>query len=133
MLDRNEKGQIALVYTTPEEKKAALKENYRKYRHNNPEKEMWKRAKYRALRKGIEFTIDPDDIEIPEYCPVFGCKLEISDGKAMPNSPSLDRIDSNLGYTPENIWVICYRANWLKNNMTHEEIKMLAEALDNLC
>ena len=42
-------------------------------------------------------------------------------------SPSLDRIDPNRGYTKDNIIVMSYRANRIKNDATKEEIKKLAE------
>jgi hypothetical protein len=77
------------------------------------------RAKSRAKKKGLEFTIKESDILIPELCPIFKVPMV---GKY---APSLDRIDSALGYTPDNIQVISNRANVLKNNASIEEIKEL--------
>lgn len=85
---------------------------------------MFDRAKGRSARLGREFTITMDDFEIGEKCPVFGIPYEFS--PKSPWVPSIDRIDSNIGYVPGNIQVISWRANWLKNNMTAKE----AEALD---
>lgn len=85
---------------------------------------MYSRAKGRAKRKGREFTISLDDIVIPEKCPVLGTELDI-DAKTPAQSPSLDRIDSSRGYTPDNIIVMSWRANMLKNNMTEEECEAL--------
>lgn len=94
---------------------------------NNPVRHLFNRAKARAIKKGLEFTITQDDIIIPKTCPVFGVLLVPSNrtNNDPDNSPSLDRVDSSKGYTKDNIMVISYRANTLKNNATPEEIKML--------
>jgi hypothetical protein len=49
--------------------------------------------------------------------------------KAHPDSPSLDRIDSSRGYTPDNIWIISYRMNTIKNDATPEELKLVSDAV----
>ena len=41
------------------------------------------------------------------------------------DSPSLDRIFPESGYTKGNVRVISWRANWIKNNSTIEEIEKL--------
>ena len=50
--------------------------------------------------------------------------------------PSLDRINPEIGYTDENIQVICMHCNTLKGNATAQEIMQLALAMqkqyDNL-
>lgn len=95
-------------------------------------KEMWNQAKKRAKKANLEFTIIPEDIIIPEYCPVFGTKLVIrklkgSDfSKNTNNSPSLDRVNPHKGYTPENTRVISNRANTIKNNANPEELLLIA-------
>lgn len=47
------------------------------------------------------------------------------------NAPSLDRIDSDKGYTRDNTRVISNRANTLKNNMTLEECRLILKDLEN--
>jgi predicted RND superfamily exporter protein len=47
-------------------------------------------------------------------------------------TPSLDRIDSKKGYTPDNVWVISHRANQIKNDATIEELKLITENLEKL-
>jgi len=88
---------------------------------NNPEKAMLGRAKQRAKRKGLDFTITLKDIIIPKKCPVFGLTLSTANGKQAPNSPSLDRIDNDKGYIPSNIIVISNKANHIKNSGTPDE------------
>jgi hypothetical protein len=46
-------------------------------------------------------------------------------------SPSIDRIDNNGGYTVDNIAVISWRANRLKNNATSDELRQIAEWMDS--
>ena len=92
---------------------------------------IWSRAKYRAKQKGLEFSLTKEDILIPEVCPLLGIKI-ISQAKDRLHSPSLDRIDSNRGYTPDNIWIISSRANTLKNDASLQELELLVENLKKL-
>jgi hypothetical protein len=98
-----------------------------KKRRRNPE--QWPSSvigniKYRAKKQGLDFTITKKDLVVPEFCPVLGIKLEVGYGKNYNRgcSPSVDRFDNNIGYTPENIRVISYRANRLKCDATVEEL-----------
>ncbi len=88
------------------------------------------RANQRAKEKGLEFSIGPEDVVTPEVCPILGIKLEIGNqGGPTDSSPSLDRIDSKLGYVKGNVWVISNRANRLKNDGTAEEHDLIAKAI----
>jgi hypothetical protein len=95
---------------------------------------IWSRAKYRASRKGLEFSLRQEDIVIPEICPLLGIPLVCHRGRGgqQGNSPSLDRKDSTKGYTPDNVWVISNRANTLKNNASLQELELLVENLKKL-
>jgi len=92
---------------------------------------MWSRAKYRAKQKGFDFTIEQEDITIPETCPLLGIELVChrGGGRNQGNSPSLDRIDPTKGYIKGNVWVISNRANTLKNDATIQELELLVENL----
>lgn len=68
-------------------------------------------AKKRAEANGLEFKIVRGDLYIPITCPILGIALEKGNGKIHDASPSLDRINGLLGYIPENIHVISYKAN----------------------
>jgi len=89
---------------------------------------MLSTAKARAKRKNLEFNIDISDIIIPKVCPILNIPLikNFGSGKSS-NSPSLDRIDSALGYIKGNIQVISSKANTMKNNGTLDEMIMLGE------
>ncbi len=94
-----------------------------------PEWKMHQRAKVRAKLLNREFSIEVGDITIPDICPILGISLNMNSGKsgAYANSPSLDRIDNNLGYTKENVWVISQRANAMKTSASKEELQRFAE------
>ncbi len=97
----------------------------KKYNAKYPEKYLYRVCKKRAKKREIFFELLPEDIHIPNYCPVLGIPLYFSEGHASYNSPSIDRIDNNKGYTKDNICVISYRANILKNNGTLEEFEAI--------
>ena len=61
-------------------------------------------------------------IEYPKICPIFETKLDWEIGKINMNSPSLDRIDSKLGYIPGNVMIISQLANAMKQNATQEQL-----------
>ena len=50
-------------------------------------------------------------------------------GSVHPLAPSIDRIDSSKGYTPDNCWLISQRMNTIKNNSTYRELFTLANAV----
>lgn len=98
---------------------------------NKPKEVMVKAARQRAKEKGLEINITSDNFEIPKFCPVLGIKLKNGKGKTLPSSPSLDRINSNLGYTKGNIMVISWRANSLKRNGSIDEFQKIIEYMRN--
>lgn len=106
-------------------RKPVSKAFYDKWLRDSPEMRMFLSAKYRAKSAGIPFTISVSDIVIPEYCPVLGIKIVVG-GDDKNSSPSLDKFIPELGYVPGNIHVISFRANWLKQNATLDEIEKLA-------
>lgn len=87
---------------------------------------MWKRAKSRALAKGLPFSIDPTDCTVPPRCPVFGL-FEHGTGKRMAMGPSLDRTQPDLGYVKGNVQVISSLANTIKGAWTREQLRAVAD------
>jgi len=98
-------------------------------RANTIEANMLDRSKSRAKRKGFEHNIDIDDIIVPAVCPLLNIPLFQGIDNVCPNSPTLDRIDSNKGYVKGNVWVISYKANTIKSNATVEELEQIARGL----
>ena len=94
---------------------------------------MLTRAKSRAKIGNIPFNLTLEDISIPDTCPLLGIPIEVQPKKGYhPNSPSLDKIIPEKGYTKGNVWVISNRANTLKNDATLTELKTLVENLEKL-
>jgi len=98
--------------------------------------QMVDRAKRRAAEKQLSFDIDTKYVRslVVLHCPVLGMPLEWSCRRNVGNivldgSPSLDRIDPTKGYVKGNVWIISYRANLIKNNATHEELKLVTKAV----
>ena len=80
-----------------------------------------------AKGKGTEFTIEMDDIDFPDVCPVTGAELLYQPGsKPLANTPSFDRVNPLRGYIPGNVKVISALANSAKSNFT---IPMLEQLL----
>ncbi len=89
-------------------------------------------AKRRSRGKNIEVSIRKEDIAIPRKCPVLGICLSKGKGKLHDASPTLDRFDPSMGYTKENVAIISYRANRIKNNGTAEEHLLIADWMDKM-
>lgn len=88
---------------------------------------LWREAKRRAQKRGIEFDLEPTDVVVPAVCPVFGMPLVIADGRMDAASPTLDRMDSTRGYVRGNVAVISWRANCLKRDGSLAEFVRLVE------
>ncbi len=93
---------------------------------SNPARKMLSSAKRRAKIIGLPFDLCLSDITIPEKCPVLGIVLKKGKEKLCASSPTLDRIDSKMGYVKDNVMVISWRANNLKSNATLKEMQLLA-------
>lgn len=105
----------------------------RNEKYQNPEKVLLRAAQFRAKLRGVPFNLELGDIQIPEFCPVLGIKLESQNCRAAPNSPSVDRIIPRLGYVKGNVVVISWRANSLKRDATVEEIVRMGEFYAKFC
>lgn len=100
--------------------------SWSRQRHlNDPRRAMVQQAKRRAVWKGLPFDILFNDILVPEVCPVLGIPIRVQGGKVSDNSPSIDRINGDLGYVRGNVRVISFRANSLKSNATPEELELV--------
>jgi hypothetical protein len=99
---------------SPSSSPAARRTRYTRWVSKDTSKVLYQRAKARAKKAGIEFSIELSDIIVPTLCPIFNIPLSISEKQRSNSSPSLDRIDASKGYIKGNVWVISWRANHLK-------------------
>ena len=90
-------------------------------------------AMQRAKNKNLPYNLNPDKLIIPKYCPVLNIPIIpfMSKKSASPCSPSIDRIDPTKGYTMDNIKIISHRANTLKNNATHNELRKVLAYIEH--
>lgn len=93
----------------------------------SPEYKLYNAAKNRAKSKNLNFNIEPSDIIIPVFNEI---RLKFNAKVARFDSPTLDRLIPELGYIKGNIRVISYRANTIKQNASVEELRRIADWLE---
>jgi len=86
----------------------------------NPFNRLFHLAKRRAKEKNMEFTLTKEIIKskFPKdnKCPVTK-KPFLYDIKDKNQNPTIDRIDNSKGYTAENIVIVSYIVNKIKNDL----------------
>lgn len=92
-------------------------------------------AKSRAVKKRVPFELTEDDVRRlarRTTCDVTGQPFVLGVGRENnrphPLSPSLDRIVPSVGYTPDNVRLVCWWANCAKNNLSDEQFSFLVLA-----
>lgn len=90
----------------------------------------YKRATARA--RGVLWNVEYNDILWPTHCPILGIELDYFAEKAHEGSVSFDQLVAGEGYTKDNLVVMSWRANRIKNDGTAVEHKKIYEfILDN--
>ena len=98
------------------------------------QKWFWRTANSKGFSKLLKMEL-MNSLVFPDNCPVLGIPLEynsIGKGIADHNSPSLDRICCKEPYTPDNIFIISWRANALRKDGSWEEHQKIAEYFKKL-
>jgi hypothetical protein len=82
-------------------------------------------ARVRSKRKGLDYGLSSSWAKArwTGRCEITGAEFRISRGAPNPYSPSIDRIDSSKGYTPENCRFILWAINQFKG--AHSDAAML--------
>lgn len=87
------------------------------------------KQKHAAQRRGIEWTLNHSSLTKrllkATHCALSGRELVFKIGH--PNSPSIDRKNSKLGYTPRNTQIVCYAVNIAKMASTDREFIKLCQ------
>ena len=96
-------------------------------------KRMYLNAETRAATLGHPFVLTVGELAATikranGKCEVSGIEFE-GDGKRDPFSPSVDRIDSRIGYRADNIRVVCLIVNFAMNTWGEAPLRLLAERL----
>jgi hypothetical protein len=100
----------------------------------NPAQYMLSVKKNECKKFGSEFSLDLSDLlPLPKLCPVLGLEINylVLSGRPEDCSPSIDRLNNNLGYVHGNVRVICNRANRLKSDGTREEHLNIAKYMED--
>ena len=99
-----------------------------KYGEDYPFYVVWGTVKVHMSRRKKDFTITPDDIKRiwmkqNGRCIYTGEKLHLPNSHADKASInlSIDRIDSSIGYLPDNIQFTTKRVNMMKQELSHSE------------
>lgn len=90
------------------------------------------KALQRSKTKNLEFDLTKDFILQKlkvGVCEVTKLPLNLNGGKRKPLTPSLDRINPNLGYTQDNVQLVCCMYNFAKSDFTYQDVLQMAEAL----
>lgn len=90
---------------------------------------LLERARERCRKKGYDYDLTIDDIELPEKCPLLEIPLKPGDRYDYMDSYSLDRIDNSKGYIKGNVRVISTLANAMKNCATQEQLYLFIKNL----
>lgn len=130
---REASSKSALKWYENNKERAAA--NARAWRRRNPKYMLRKSAERRAKLKGVEFSLSLEDMpDIPDICPIalipIHFKQEQTRGPC-DNSPTLDRINPDLGYIHSNVRVISHRANRWKGEMTRDDLLRVLQYMDN--
>ena len=97
-------------------KASASAETYLRYKHS--------RTKSRAKDKGFDFDLSLEDLKNlyklqDGFCALSG--LPMTHSQESPDyCISIDRIDNDKGYTKDNVKLVCFRANVMRNELTLE-------------
>jgi len=120
---------------TDEEKRVYM-ERQRSWISNNIIKVRVFAAKHRSIRKNIPFEITEETIlqklkEQDGKCYISKQKLTFKENDWY--SLSLDRLDSNIGYTKDNTVIVTKFVNTSKNTLSLDEyLKLIKEVYDNI-
>lgn len=101
----------------------------KKYNANPINRAKWlhKRAMTRTLGKNLEFSLTLARVEVALLigkCERTGIAFDFQSHNSYhfnPFSPSIDRIDSKIGYTDTNVQIVCTAYNIAKSEMTDIE------------
>ena len=99
--------------------------------------QLFANARNKAARRAIEFSVTQEYFmslvkKQEGYCSVTGMEFDFRpsmSGKKRPFFPSIDRIDSDKGYTKGNIRIVVTIANYAMNEWGHDPLFEMVDAI----
>ncbi|MCK9468853.1 MAG: hypothetical protein M0Q49_05500 [Porticoccaceae bacterium] len=111
-------------------------EGTRAWGYKNPARMLLGQARQRAKRLKVPCTLTEHDIDLlleGMTCSVTGLSLSFTkhEGDSLKNpwTPSLDRINRQLGYAAGNVRVVCWLFNHMRGDYSDENVMRVAKAL----
>lgn len=100
---------------------------------------LYSKTRSRAKRIGREFNFPPEEFEslwerTGGRCMLTGIKFDVGNApghRRRPWVPSVDRIDSKLGYVPGNVRIVCCAINTALSEWGEVTFRKLAEGYLN--
>ncbi|MDF2422376.1 MAG: hypothetical protein OPY06_05145 [Nitrosopumilus sp.] len=98
----------------------------------------WSNCKRNASKRKIEFSICKDDViyllkKQSNTCFLSGLPIRFAESESDhlrgETTASIDRIDSSLGYTKDNIQLVHKTINFMKRNLSDQEFVLICEAV----
>lgn len=87
---------------------------------------------YGANRRGIRFDLTLEDLDIiPKVCHYTGKELTLESNRI--NTLSLDRLDSTLGYSRDNVVFCCEYINKMKNDLGYIQFIDVCREIADFC
>lgn len=89
-------------------------------------------AKKAAIYRKQEFSLEIKDIvdcwtKQDKICAYSGIEMTLEAGKL--NTVSIERIDSNIGYTKDNTILVCQAINRMKSDFNYEDFYFLCKSV----
>jgi hypothetical protein len=89
-------------------------------------------AKNSAKKRNQEFSLEINDVvgfwnDQQMICAYSGLEMTLEAGKL--NTVSIERIDSNIGYTKNNTILVCQAINRMKSDFSYQDFYMLCQSV----
>lgn len=110
--------------------KEYYKLNKEKYKQSGLKHHIIHNVKKYITDDSIDFNILPEDIDIPEYCPILNIRINTEyTGQSGPkdNSPSIMLLDESKGYVKDNIMMVSYKANKIRKRFNPDDIRSVLD------
>jgi hypothetical protein len=110
-----------------QQQKRAINSNLKSFASNKYSKQRTKAINNRNISWKLNRDNTIKQMIDTTHCQISGRKLIFEVGH--DDSPSIDRINSKLGYSSRNIQIVTSRINQAKNTMTDEEFIEMCESV----